>query len=193
MSLPQAGPAFLCQSARFDGLSKRKKGSSILDAVPTGERVFVDATVFVYHFTGVSPSCRAFLERCEAGQVRGVTSMLVIAEVTHRLMMIEAVAKGLVTGGSVAKKLRERPAAVKRLHVHHELTDLIPLMGIEVDPLDLGMFAAAAKIREAHGLLTNDSLVVACADARGVSSIASADADFARVSRLKLFQPPDIA
>jgi uncharacterized protein len=173
-------------------LSKRKQGSSTLDAVPAGERVFVDATVFIYHFTGVSPSCRAFLERCEAGQLRGVTSTLVIGEVTHRLMMIEAVAKSLVTQGSVAKKLRRRPAVVRRLHVYQELADLIPLMGIEVDPLELTTLAAAAKIRDEHGLLTNDSLVVASADARGVVSVASADADFARIARLMVFHPPDI-
>ena len=35
-----------------------------------------------------------------------VTSVVVLAEVSHRLMMIEAVAGGLVSGKDVVKKLR---------------------------------------------------------------------------------------
>jgi predicted nucleic acid-binding protein len=163
-----------------------------IDDVPARERVFVDATVFVYHFTGVSESCREFLHRCESGEIHGRSSTFVVAEVVHRLMMIEAVAKELVSPGNLAKKLRAKPDVVKKLHAYTELADLIPLMGIEIDPLNLSTLSAAARIRSEYGLLTNDSLVVASADAQGIAYLASADADFARVSRIRLFRPQDI-
>src|SRR5437867_920613 len=83
-----------------------------LERVATATRIFLDSTIFIDHATGASPECRRLLERCEAGDVAGVTSVVVLAEVAHRLMMIEAVAGGLVSGKDVVKKLRAKPAVV---------------------------------------------------------------------------------
>jgi hypothetical protein len=49
--------------------------SSTLDLVPAGHRVFVDSTIFIYHFTGASLACRVFLERCEREEVNAFTSV----------------------------------------------------------------------------------------------------------------------
>ena len=163
-----------------------------LDRVPSGSRVFVDSTVFIYHATGASPQCRAFLERCEAGAITGVTSVIVLAEVAHRLMAVEAVAKGLVSGKDVVKKLRARPALIRRLHVYQEQVERIPLMGFDVISLELGDLLRSADVRRRYGLLVNDSLVVAAAQAAGVENLASADADFDQVKELKVYRPSDL-
>ncbi len=86
-----------------------------LEEIRAGERVFVDAPIFVYHFTGASAGCRDFLERCEAGAIRAATSAVAVAEVTHRLMTLEAVARELVEPGDVVRKLRRDPDLVRRL------------------------------------------------------------------------------
>ena len=163
-----------------------------LDRVPPASRVFVDSTVFIYHATGASPQCRAFLERCEAGAITGVTSVIVLAEVAHRLMAVEAVAKGLVSGKDVVKKLRARPALIRRLHVYQEQVERIPLMGFDVISLELGGVLRSADVRRRYGLLVNDSLVVAAAQAAGVENLASADADFDQVKELKVYRPSDL-
>ena len=163
-----------------------------LDRVPPASRVFVDSTVFIYHATGASLQCRAFLERCEAGAVAGVTSVIVLAEVAHRLMAVEAVAKGLVSGKDVVKKLRARPEIVRRLHVYQEQVERIPLMGVDVISLELGALLLSADVRRRYGLLVNDSLVIAAARAAGVEHLASADADFDRVKELKVYRPNDL-
>ena len=164
-----------------------------LHEIPGGTRAYVDATVFLYHFTGASPDCRAFLARCEAAEIHGLASVVTLAEVTHRLMMIEAVTRGLVSPGNVAKKLREQPAIVRQLGIYQEQVERIPLMGIEVVPLYLPVLATAARLRAAHGLLTNDSLVLATAQEHGVAAIASADRDFAAVESIQLFAPDDLS
>lgn len=163
-----------------------------LDRVPPASRVFLDSTIFIYHATGASLQCRALLERCEAGDVAGVTSAVVLAEVAHRLMIIEAAAAGLVSGRDVVKKLRARPALVRRLHVYQEQVERIPLMGVDVAPLEAGTLLRSADIRREYGLLMNDSLVVAAAREAGVGHLASADADFRRVKELKLYRPGDL-
>src|SRR5437763_830254 len=151
---------------------------STLDQLEAGSRVFIDASIFIYHFTGSSLKCRRFLEGCESGRFAGLTSVTAIAEVAHRLMMIEAVTKGLVSPGNVVKKLREKPALVRELHVYQEQTGLIPLMGISVRSLDLEVMAIASELRRHHGLLVNDSLLSATAIREGIVDFASADSDF---------------
>jgi predicted nucleic acid-binding protein len=166
--------------------------SSTLDDVQDGTRIFVDASVFIYHFSGVSAECRTLLERCERGEIKGVTSTLVMAEALHRLMMIEAVASGHVSPGNIAKKLRKKPQIVRKLHLYQEQVEKIPLMGIEIEPADLQLVLHAAPLRSRYGFLTNDSLIAATLGEQGLEAIASGDRDFARLAGVELFSPSDI-
>jgi predicted nucleic acid-binding protein len=103
-----------------------------------------------------------------------------------------AVAAGVVALPNVVKKLRERPQLVKRLRVYDEQVGRIPLMGVEIAPVDLGAFMRSAAIRERYGLLVNDSLVVAGVHETNAAGLASADGDFKRVTDLKVFRPGDL-
>jgi predicted nucleic acid-binding protein len=163
-----------------------------LDALPSGTRVFVDAPILIYHFTGVSEECRRFLERCEAADLDALTSSVVVAEVAHRLMMIEAVAEGLVTPGNVVKKLRGKPEIVRRLQKYQTQVERIPLMSVEVVPVDAGTVLRSEAVRSEHGLLVNDSLVLTSALDNGATVLASADRDFERVEELSLYRPADL-
>lgn len=40
-----------------------------LNEVTNSSRVYIDANIFIYHFSGVSEQCTRFLERCETGEV----------------------------------------------------------------------------------------------------------------------------
>jgi predicted nucleic acid-binding protein len=166
--------------------------SSTLEAIPDSAAVFVDAPIFIYHFTGVSASCRDFLGRCEVGEIRGVTSAVMLAEVTHRLMMMEAVRAGKVSPGNVPAKLRKRPDVVRELHLYQEQAEKIPLMGVTVEPLELRTLLQAGPLRRRTGLLTNDSLAAATARHLEIPRIASADSDFDSLEGLVLHRPSDL-
>src|SRR5215813_4965766 len=86
-----------------------------LEDLPDGARIFVDANILIYHFSGISLECRAFLQRCESRQVEAFTGVHIVMEVTHRLMILEALQKGLITGGQPARKLKEQPEIIKVL------------------------------------------------------------------------------
>jgi predicted nucleic acid-binding protein len=163
-----------------------------LDQIAGGARIFIDAPIFVYHFTGSSTQCRNVLERCERGELDGVTSVTVLAEVTHRLMMLEAVSAGLIRAGNVARKLRERPEVIRKLAIASEQTARIPLMGIDVLGLELRLVLSAAEYRRKHGLMTNDSIIVATIVDAGITDVATADRDFGRVDGLVIFEPRDL-
>jgi predicted nucleic acid-binding protein len=65
-------------------------------------------------------------------------------------------------------------------------------MGVEVVPLERRLLAIASPLRTRHGLLTNDSILLATALDHGIVSFASADRDFERVNNIQLYYPSDI-
>jgi predicted nucleic acid-binding protein len=162
-----------------------------LDGIVDGSSIFIDSSILIYYFTGVSPQCRSLLARCESGAVRGLASVIVLSETAHRLMMVEAVEAGLVRPGNVATKIREKPALIRRLTRYRERVGKVPLMGIEIVPFDMRLFAAALEIQAQHGLMVNDSIVVATASAANADGIASSDRDFAGLD-IPLYSPSDL-
>lgn len=106
--------------------------------------------------------------------------------------MLEAVSRELVSPGNVAKKLRKRPGAVKKLRAYDENVRRIPLMGVDVRMLDLKTLSNASAMRTEYGLLVNDSIIASSAVAAGVEIIATVDRDFDRVSELTVAAPGDL-
>jgi predicted nucleic acid-binding protein len=164
-----------------------------LPELPTGRTIFIDANIFIYHFADLSQECSNFLERCERGELWGVTAVHILLEVLHRLMMIEGVTKGLVTSGNVAKKLRKKPNVVRELANCQTQTEAILEMGIEVVGLTSDALKISHPYRRRDGLLVNDSLTAAVMEAEGILDLATADPDFTRVKGLRVYSPLDLA
>jgi len=163
------------------------------DQLQPGDEVFLDANVFVYFYLGSSQQCRLLLDQCRQGAVRGHTATFVLAEVLHRLMMIEAVELQLATPGKVVKKLRENPDIVKQLSKYSAAIPQIKAMNIEISPLNLTMLESSANVRKQYGLLTNDSLLVAAMQELSLQKLATLDKDFASVSSLLVYRPTDVS
>ncbi len=88
-----------------------------LSDLQKGASVFIDANIFIYHFSKESrfnQSCTSFLENVETGFITGFTSMFIVQEVTHRMMVLEAA--GLLPGvrhKDIIKHLKRDPHAVR--------------------------------------------------------------------------------
>ena len=82
--------------------------STDVATVPTGTRIFIDANIFIYHFTHtpLTAACTAFLQRVETGDLHGITSSVVLAEVAHRLMILEAIQTLSLPARSAVRKLK---------------------------------------------------------------------------------------
>lgn len=163
-----------------------------LEDLPAGSHVFIDANILIYHFSGISLECRAFLQRCESRQVEAFTSVHTLLEVTHRLMVLEAWQKGLITGGQPARKLKEPPEIIKGLRAYNQSVQQIPRMRIRVRTITSAMVRASDAIRVQEGLMTNDSVTVALMRKMGLTDVATADADFNNISHIRVYQPGDI-
>jgi predicted nucleic acid-binding protein len=62
--------------------------------LPLGTRCLVDSNVLLYHISGSSLECKSFLRRIALGELEGYVTTVIIAEVLHRQMLIEAVTRG---------------------------------------------------------------------------------------------------
>lgn len=165
--------------------------ASLLE-VPDGTAVFIDANIFIYHLSGpspLSPACSTFLERVETGLLRGLTSSVVVIEVLHRLMILEAVTAFGVQARTATRYLKEHPEHVRSLRRHQEAPARIRDMGIELAPVGLEEIERSHEVKRRYGLLTNDALVVAAMQASDVTALASNDPDFARVEGITLYRP----
>jgi len=174
---------------------------STLEAVPSGAAVFVDANIFLYHFFGASPACAAFLERCAGRDVRAVTGVHIVAEVLHRLMIAEALAKrprerkrgnGEAGTGSGVRYLEAHSDEVRRLADYLAAEPAVEQMVGDVRPLTIEVMRASLWARSRHGLLVNDSLTAAMMKAEGIVHLASNDAAFLRLDGITVYRPTDI-
>jgi predicted nucleic acid-binding protein len=157
-----------------------------------GDSNFLDANIFIYHFGGQSVECKTLLERCARREVRGYASTPVLAEVLHRLMVAEAIQKGLVTTRTAVKKLREKPAVVKQLTKYHDDVSKIGQMNLAILSFTPEILTASEEVRKSEGLLTNDSLVVTFLRDRGLTKLATANGDFDRVPGVEVYKPTDL-
>ncbi len=163
-----------------------------LDRIAGGSEVFIDANIFIYHFTGVSDQSSHFLSRCEAGDLRGVTSINVMLEVLHRLMMIEAIRRNLVQPPNIVKKIRKSPQKIKQLNEYFINTQKIPEMGIIVKPISNETILKSQIYRAGYGLMVNDSLTVSCMEEEDIKGLASNDDGFLKVPGLFVYKPTDV-
>ncbi|MDR7522101.1 MAG: type II toxin-antitoxin system VapC family toxin [Armatimonadota bacterium] len=163
-----------------------------LTEIPRPGPVFVDANIFIYHFAGQSEECTAFLSRVESGDLQASTGQTILQEVAHRLMLLEALERGLQPARNPAAHLARRPALVKRLFKYHFSTMKIPQMGVGTLVLPGDFLAKSQEYRQVYGLLVNDSLIPLYMQAGDITLLASADSAFDRVPWIRRAAPGDV-
>jgi len=159
--------------------------------LPAGASIFVDANTLVYHFGPhpmFGPACQQFVQRIENGEITGYTSTPVLSEVAHRVMTLEA---STLFGwpSKIVDRLKQNPAAVGKLSKFRQAVEKIPQLNIQVLTVAESLVEIAAGISQQTGLLSNDALIVAVMQARGLTNLASHDADFDRAPGLTRYAP----
>lgn len=164
----------------------------ILNDLPHGALVFIDANIFVYHFSGVSAECQTLLKRVERKELRAATGAHIVLEVLHRLMTIEAISKGLITPGQPAKKLKKNPDLIKQLGDYAKCLDEIRSLSVRVHPVTTRQIRNSEAIRSSYGMMTNDSVTAAMMSSYKITNVASLDSDLGRAPGIVLYQPTDV-
>jgi predicted nucleic acid-binding protein len=160
--------------------------------IPGGAAIFLDANTLIYHFTS-EPSyglaCTQLLKRVEQQQVRGFTSSHALADVSHRLMTLEAIQRFGWPHAGIAARLRKRHREIPKLTLYGQALATLPRLRIRVVAVTRALVEAATVLSQQHELLTGDALVVAVMQQQGLVNIASLDADFDRVPSIVRYAP----
>jgi predicted nucleic acid-binding protein len=160
-------------------------------SLPSGTEVLLDANVITYALNRRSRECVELLERCTTGDLSGYTTVEVLADVCHRLMLAEAAFKGLIARPNAAN-LQGKSHVVRQLGDYWQRTIQSCTGALAVLPLDEFRFRRAHPLRVSFGLMTNDSLLLAAADVFGISALATNDTDFDPVPWITLYRPRDV-
>jgi predicted nucleic acid-binding protein len=163
-----------------------------INLMPAQVPALIDANIFIYHLGGLSSDCTDFLLRVARNEFESHVTTIVIAEVLHRRMLGEAVAKGLTSPGQALRKLKANSQLITQLTDY--ITDIqtilkLPLTIIEATASDI---EASHSLRQSHGLFVNDSINLACAQRMGIEHIVTRDDDFTPVPGLRVWMPGDI-
>jgi Predicted nucleic acid-binding protein, contains PIN domain len=164
-----------------------------LDDIPNGSLCVIDTNVLLYAEQGVSDQAQRLIRRCAKGDLVGTLPQTVWQEVTHKLMLAEAIMKGLVSGGNPAARLASKPEAVRGLSLYRaKVQALVDLgLGFEACTLD-DLIKTAFKLQEKYGLLTNDAVVLAVAIRLKADVLVSSDKAFHPVTELLIHYPTDL-
>lgn len=164
-----------------------------LSDIEDGTTVFIDANIFVYHFAANSrfnPSCTAFFERVERGEICGITSASVIQEVTHRAMMEEtALILPDIKTKDIVKYLKSHHEIIKNLSINYKIPTEIALLNVEVIPIDMRTIVKSQQMKTRYGFLSNDALILQIMEDSNINHLASNDSDFERVDFITLYKP----
>lgn len=154
--------------------------------------VFIDSNIFIYHFSNLekfADGCFHFFKRIEEAKIIGCTSTLVIAEVLHRLMIIEASKKFSFLPKDVIKHLKSNPDKITLLTNHLESVIYIEKLGISVITVSFEDIKLGSQFKRKFRLFTNDAINLAVMKNNNIGYLASNDSDFERVDFLTLYKP----
>ncbi|MGH8573733.1 MAG: hypothetical protein ACREX8_14340, partial [Gammaproteobacteria bacterium] len=135
-----------------------------LDDIDGGSLCVIDTNVLLYAEQGVSDQAQRLIRRCATGELIGTLPATVWQELTHKLMLAEAMMKGLVPGSNPAARLAAKAEVVRGLSLYRaKVQALVDLgLGFEAGTLD-DLTKAAFPLQEKYGLLTNDAMVLGIA------------------------------
>lgn len=162
-----------------------------LGDLPDGANILIDANILVYHriqIPGLTETVINFLERVERRQVVGYTSMALVAEAVHKVMLAEAVQQYGLPEKGIVTRLKAKPDLVKGL-THAQVTEEIQRMNVSIEPVTVELVKEAERLFSVHGLLTNDSITLALMRRLSLTHIATNDEDFESVNWLTVWKP----
>ena len=134
--------------------------------------------------------CARLLER---GARREIELHLVVhaaADILHRVMVLELLAQDVVArSGDAVTELKQHPQVVQQLGRYKTVLRDLKQARINILPLSYQDLHASRRERESHGLMTNDSLIVAVMRRERIAYLATNNSDFERVPNIAVRFP----
>jgi len=164
-----------------------------LDDIQNGTLCVIDTNILLYAEQGLSAQAQRLLRRCSAGEMVGILPQTVWQELTHRLMLAEAMMLGKIAGPNPARQLAQKPDMVCSLSIYKEKIGALQNLGLGFEACTRkDLLEDALILQGKYGLLTNDSAVLAVALRLKADVLVSSDAAFQRISKPMVARPSDL-
>src|SRR5262245_49457417 len=161
--------------------------------LPDGSSCFLDANILYYHFVDSPPlsePCSELLERVAESKLAAFSSVHILAEAVHKIMLAEAAAKFGLNRAGLANWLQHHRQRIAELSHFRQAAGELALIGVSLIPTDAASLKEAADISAQMQLLTNDALMVALMRRQGLSNLVTNDDDFDDVGGdIKVWKP----
>lgn len=157
---------------------------------------FIDANIFIYFITGkerLADRCQTLLEKTIEGEVRSFTSVLVLNEVTHKLMTLELADKLNQPPHIVMRKIREDNSVLEK--IDETWKDLIRIMKIDnltILENDMNNLLIGSTIAKENNLLITDSMHLASTDIHGIEVVATTDKRMKELEFVEVWDPSEL-
>jgi len=146
-----------------------------IEDIPDDSKVFVDTNILLYDISGhraYGESCKRFFERIKRGTVKGITFLIVLNELLHKLVL-----------GEIAE---EHGLRLSQVIDFIKVEGMSNLSILQITPQN---FTLARKLMKEYFLLSNDALHLAVMKGNNIINLASNDSDFERIDWVTLYKP----
>ena len=160
--------------------------------LPDGTACFVDSNILYYALVPpAEPSreCAGLLDRAIANRVSLHVSVPILSDAVHKVMTVEAAQLLGRDRAGIVSYLKRHPDVISRLTEYPKAMATLSSVPMTLFPVDEHLLAEATKIAVRHGLLTNDSMIVALMQRHGLTHLVTNDDDFDRVPGLSIWKP----
>ncbi len=166
---------------------------SSLDLLAPQSKIFIDTNIFLYgamDYTKYRATCRAFLQNIESGTYFAATSVQVLNEIVHKLILAETTRTYRLHSESEAKKLIEdKPETISSLTRVWKTYALIRAYPLVIYSIDEATMDLAADLSSKYGLFISDASHLAVMKMNGISNIATNDNDFQLAEDISIYKP----
>ncbi len=154
---------------------------------------FIDANIFLYPVLDdlrYGESSSRFLKRIHYGDIIGFTSVLVLNEVLHKLMISEIAKRYTISFPEALRYVKSNPDVISELEKSwDDIRWIKSIRNLTIFDITAEIADLALKYSKDLKLLSSDGIHVATMQTHRLTNLASNDLDFERVNWIKLYNP----
>ena len=127
------------------------------------------------------------------GELTGTLPQTVWQELTHKLMLAEAMMKHGISGGNLARRLTKKVEIVRSLSMYQTKMRALVNLGLRFEQCkQRDLLQSAFDLQRRYRLLTNDAVVLAVAIRLEADCLVSSDKRFLPVEEVDVLVPNDL-
>ena len=164
-----------------------------LDDIQSGSLCVIDTNILLYAEQGLSAQAKRLLRRCSTGELIGILPQTVWQELTHRLMLAEAMMLGKIAGPNPARQLTKKTDIVRSLSIYMEKILALQDLGLGFEACKKEDVLGGLEIQNKYGLLIKDAILLNIAFRIKADVIVSKNTIFHTIEHIANASPSDIA